>query len=277
MKKKEIELKKIEDEYMIKVKGGKYIPSFANELKEVFDIEVCKYLTTQKMWLEVMENNPSGFKGDNRPVETVSWWEVLEYCNRLSEKYGLEPVYELSKSSEGTLMIKELEGKIVSPDKANFKNTEGFRLPTEVEWEWFASGGQKAIEQGTFNYIYSGSNNIDEVAWYYENIGKFDDASTQDVGLKNSNQLGLYDCSGNVWEWCYDTIEFDENGDYKNIKNGNLYMYEAFDLSNTCRRMKGGSWGNGNKDCAIFHRGCNQAINVKEYFRYFGFRIVRTI
>ena len=277
MKKKEIELKKIEDEYMIKVKGGKYIPSFANELKEVFDIEVCKYLTTQKMWLEVMENNPSGFKGDNRPVETVSWWEVLEYCNKLSEKYGLESVYELSKSSEGILMIKELGGKIVSPDKVNFENTEGFRLPTEVEWEWFASGGQKAIEQGTFNYIYSGSNNIDEVAWYYENVRKFDVASTKDVGLKNSNQLGLYDCSGNVWEWCYDTIEFDENGDYKNIKNGNLYMYEAFDLSNTYRRMKGGSWGNGNKDCAIFHRGCNQAINVKEYFRYFGFRIVRTI
>ena len=277
MENKEIELKNFEDEYMIKVKGGKYKPSFANELKEVFDIEVCKYPTTQKMWLEVMENNPSGFKGDNRPVETVSWWEVLEYCNRLSEKYGLEPVYELSKSSEGILMIKELEGKIVSPDKANFKNTEGFRLPTEVEWEWFASGGQKAIEQGTFKYIYSGSNNIDEVAWYYENVRKFDVASTKDVGLKKSNQLGLYDCSGNVWEWCYDTIEFDENGDYKNIKNGNLYMYEAFDLSNTYRRMKGGSWGNGNKDCAIFHRGCNQAINVKEYFRYFGFRIVRTI
>ncbi|WP_454953672.1 formylglycine-generating enzyme family protein [Fusobacterium hwasookii] len=272
-----IELKNFEDEYMIKVKGGKYKPSFANELKEVFDIKVCKYLTTQKMWLEVMENNPSGFKGDNRPVETVSWWEVLEYCNKLSEKYGLEPVYELSKSSEGTLMIKELGGKIVSPDKVNFKNTEGFRLPTEVEWEWFASGGQKAIEQGTFNYIYSGSNNIDEVAWYYENIRKFDVASTKDVGLKKSNQLGLYDCSGNVWEWCYDTIEFDENGDYKNIKNGNFYMYKAFDLSNIYRRVKGGSWGNGNKDCAIFHRGCNQAINVKEYFRYFGFRIVRTI
>ena len=277
MEKKEIDLKNFEDEHMVKVQGGKYKPSFSNELKEVFDIEVCKYLTTQKMWLEVMENNPSGFKGDNRPVETVSWWEVLEYCNRLSEKYGLEPVYELSKSSEGILIIKESGGKIVSPNKANFKNTEGFRLPTEVEWEWFASGGQKAIEQGTFNYIYSGSNNIDEVAWYYENVRKFDVASTKDVGLKKPNQLGLYDCSGNVWEWCYDTIEFDENGDYKNIKNGNFYMYKAFDLSNTYRRVKGGSWGNGNKDCAIFHRGCNQAINVKEYFCYFGFRIVRSI
>ena len=70
---------------------------------------------------------------------------------------------------------------------------------------------------------------------------------------------------------------FDENGDYKNIKNGNFYMYEAFDLSNTYQRVKGGSWGNGNKDCAIFHRGCNQAVNVKEYFHYFSFRIVRTI
>ena len=265
MENKEIELKKFEDEYMIKVKGGKYKPSFANELKEVFYIEVCKYLTTQKMWLEVMENNPSGFKGDNRPVETVSWWEVLKYCNRLSEKYGLEPVYELSKSSEGILMIKELGGKIVSPDKANFKNTEGFRLPTEVEWEWFTSGGQKAIEQGTFNYIYSGSNNIDEVAWYYENIGKFDDASTQEVGLKNSNQLGLYDCSGNVWEWCYDATKFIE--DIKTVAY-------TFNFSTMYRILRGGSWNFADEICTTFYRGDFQAIDSDDYV---GFRIVRTI
>ena len=237
-------MKRLEDfqnEYMIKVKGGKYKPSFANELKEVFDIEVCKYLTTQKMWLEVMENNPSGFKGDNRPVETISWWEVLEYCNRLSEKYGLEPVYDLSK------------------------NTEGFRLPTEVEWEWFASGGQKAIEQGTFNYIYSGSNNIDEVAWYYENIGKFDDASTQDVGLKKSNQLGLYDCSGNVWEWCYDATKFIE--DIKTVAY-------TFNFSTMYRILRGGSWNFTDEICTTFYRGDFQAIDSDDYV---GFRIVRTI
>ena len=260
MENKEIELKNFEDEYMIKVKGGKYKPSFANELKKVFDIEVCKYLTTQKMWLEVMENNPSGFKGDNRPVETVSWWEALKYCNRLSEKYGLEPVYELSKSSEGILMIKELGGKIVSPDKANFKNTEGFRLPTEVEWEWFASGGQKAIEQGTFNYIYSGSNNIDEVAWYIENSNYF----IQDVGLKKPNQLGLFDCSGNIWEWCYDTE------DMENIKSLNF----NFDPSSAYRRLRGGAWLHTAESCTTLYRTFEVAAYI---VMNTGFRIVRTI
>ena len=260
MENKEIELKNFEDEYMIKVKGGKYKPSFANELKEVFDIEVCKYPTTQKMWLEVMENNPSGFKGDNRPVETVSWWEVLKYCNRLSEKYGLEPVYELSKSSEGILMIKESGGKIVSPDKANFKNTEGFRLPTEVEWEWFARGGQVAIEQGTFDYKYSGSDNIDEVAWYAENSNYL----IQNVGLKKSNQLGLYDCSGNVWEWCYDTEEME------NIKS----LHFNFDPSSAYRRIRGGSWLHSAESCATFYRIFETAAYV---VLNTGFRIVRTI
>ena len=255
--------KKIESKYenMIFVKGGKYQPSFADEEKEVFDIEVCKYPTTQKMWTEVMENNPSEFKGDNKPIESITWWEALEFCNKLSEKYGLEPVYDLSKSKEGILMIKELGGQKVYPDVANFKNTEGFRLPTEVEWEWFARGGQIAIEQGTFNYTYSGSNNIDEVAWYIENSGE-----TYNVGLKKPNQLGLYDCTGNVWEWCYDTTE--------NIEEGKKYIYKDFDASNKSRRLKGGSWNDISKFCAVLNREINQATDA---FYAIGFRIVRTV
>lgn len=98
-------------ENSIYVEGGKYKPSFANEEKEVFDIEVCKYPTTQKMWLEIMESNPSQFKGDKKALETVSWWEALEYCNKLSKKYGLKTVYDLSRSSQGILNDKRIEWK----------------------------------------------------------------------------------------------------------------------------------------------------------------------
>ena len=256
-------------ENMVFVQGGKYQPSFAKEEKEVFDIEVCKYPTTQKIWTEVMESNSSSFKGDNRPVENITWWQALDYCNKLSEKYGLEPVYDLSKSAQGILMIKELGGETVYPDVANFKNTEGFRLPTEVEWEWFTRGGQIAIEQGTFDYTYSGSNNINEVAWYYENSGAKNGngtGSTQDVGLKKPNQLGLYDCSGNVWEWCYDTTE--------NIEEGKNYIYKAFDSSNIYRRLKGGSWLNYAENCAVLYRSYYQATDA--YYNI-GFRLVRTV
>ena len=244
-------------ENMIFVKGGKYQPSFADEEKEVFDIEVCKYPTTQKMWMEVMENNPSYSKGDNRPVENITWWQALDYCNKLSEKYGLEPVYDLSKSEQGILMIKELGGETVYPDLANFKNTEGFRLPTEVEWEWFARGGQIAIEQGTFNYTYSGSNNIDEVAWYVENSGYI-----YNVGLKKPNQLGLYDCTGNVYEWCYDTTE------------GENYRYRGFDSSNIYKRLRGASCHDDFENCTVLERDEYLAIDAADHI---GFRIVRTI
>ena len=265
-------------ENMVFIKGGKYQPSFADEEKEVFDIEVCKYPTTQKMWMEVMERNPSNFKGDNKPVDSVSWWQALEYCNKLSEKHGLEPVYDLSKSAQGILMIKELGGETVYPDVANFENTEGFRLPTEVEWEWFASGGQIAIEQGTFDYKYAGSNNIDEVAWYKDNTGKVKErnwntdqiyyvgeGSTKNVGLKKPNQLGLYDCSGNIWEWCYDTTE--------NIEEGKNYIYKAFDSLNKYRRKKGGCWDN--FEPTVLSRGSGTRAVEADY--EVGLRIVRTI
>ena len=103
------------------------------------------------------------------------------------------------------------------------------------------------------------------MAWYYENIGKFDDASTQDVGLKNSNQLGLYDCSGNVWEWCYDATKFIE--DMKTVAY-------TFNFSTMYRILRGGSWNFADEICTTFYRGDFQAIDSDDYV---GFRIVRTI
>ena len=258
---------------MVIVNGGKYTPSFFNEEREVCDLEVCKYQTTQDMWMEVMETNPSDFEGGRRPVDTVPWWDALEYCNRLSVKYGLQPVYELSQKSKGILKINQPGGRTEYPNLADFRKTEGFRLPTEVEWEWFARGGEVAVQDGTFNMKYAGSNNIDEVAWYEDNSG----GRTHDVGTKKPNQLGLYDCSGNVWEWCYDT-------------DGSGYISEktpyTYDECQGNRRLRGGSWFDSKLDGEAIRVDKEANKNVSSgYLNYsfldnisnLGFRIVRTI
>ena len=260
---------------MVFVQGGKYQPSFADEEKEVFDIEVCKYLTTQKMWREYSSSyNPSEFKGENRPVERISWSDALNFCNYLSEKYCLQPVYE---NRNGSIMVRQLSGKVVSLDLADFKDTEGFRLPTELEWEWFARGGQKAIDEGTFNYKYSGSDDINEVAWYYDNSGN----QTHDVGLKKPNQLGLYDCTGNVWEWCYDTTKYKNfEGESENrIEKDKLYVYNLNTLDRY-QRIRGGGWSDSDwfepdwsEPGYIDYRSCTN----RAWTNYIGFRVVRTV
>ena len=114
------------------------------------------------------------------------------------------------------------------------------------------------VQEGTFDYKYSGSNNIDEVAWYYENSGaKNEEGTTQNVGLKEANQLGLYDCSGNVWEWCYDM------SDDESIEDGIVY-----------RKLKGGAWISNLELCQnFFCTGENATFEDADI----GFRIVRTI
>ena len=235
---------------MVIINGGKYKPSFSDEEKEVYTLEVCKYLVTQDMWIEIMGNNPSYFKGGKRPVESVSWWEALEYCNKLSEKYKLKPVYDLSRKEKNILKINQLDEDSKYPSTADFRKTEGFRLPTELEWEWFSKGGEVAIQDGTFNFKYSGSKNIDEVAWYRDNSGN----QTHNVGMKKTNQLGIYDCSGNVWEWCYDGVVYDQ--------------------SNLNRRIRGGSWNYSSDFCDIC---CRNYVQATFNINYIGFRIVRTI
>lgn len=115
--------KVLELDNMVFVRGGKYKPSFADEEKEVCNLEVCKYPTTQEMWLEVEEENPSYFKGDKRPVEKVSWWKAIYFCNKLSEKYKLEPVYNITYDDfdKPILKINQIGESPVEPDKADFK------------------------------------------------------------------------------------------------------------------------------------------------------------
>lgn len=140
-----IKSKKVEkDSDMILIKGGIYKPSFLNQEKEILDLYVSKYQVTQDNWKKYMKTNPSAFKEDKRPVENVTWIDILKFCNKISENFGFQPVYKIENNRLVKIIYKT--GEEVNPNLADFSKTEGYRLPTEVEWEWFARGGKKLLK-----------------------------------------------------------------------------------------------------------------------------------
>ena len=191
---------------------------------------------TQKLYKSIMNENPSYFKGDDLPVENVSWYDAIYFCNKLSEKCGLTPVYAVDGKTyvESWQYIPHksdsIEGEITQNTKA-----DGFRLPTNDEWEYAAKGGQK--------YSYAGGNSVDTVAWYDGNSG----GKTHSVAQKAPNNYGLYDMSGNVCEWVWNPY--------------NSYRYD-----------RGGSWF-GVDYCRIDNKEFNHSYNQRSYL---GFRIVRS-
>ena len=194
---------------MIKVDGGTFtMGAHANQEDEADDDENAHSVTlssyyiaetevTQALWQAVMGNNPSSFQDDvNNPVEQVSYDDCKEFIGKLN-----------------TLTHKK------------------FRLPTEAEWEFAARGGNKSKD-----YIYAGSSNLDEVAWYDD----WDDGHAHPVKTKAPNELGLYDMSGNVWEWCNDWY-----GDYPSTAQTN----PQGPTSGSYRVYRGGSWCSDARDC----------------------------
>ena len=202
---------------MVRVEAGTFTMGATAEMKNTEDSEkpthrvtltndyyIGKYEVTQALWQAVMGDDPSYFKGDNLPVEAVTWDDCQEFIGKLNRITG-----------------------------------KTFRLPTEAEWEYAARGGNKSR-----GYQYSGSNNLLDVAWFWDNSGH----KLHAVGTKQPNELGIYDMSGNVWEWCQDWYETYSSSSQVNPTGAN---------SGSCRVVRGVSWYNNARNCRLSLRGSN--------------------
>lgn len=161
---------------------------------------------TQELYLEIMKASPSSFRGAQRPVESVSWMDAIDFCNRLSLLQGLDPCYELIKTSDAIV---------------NQKHTNGFRLPTEAEWQYACQANTRSIRYGE----------LDDIAWYKTNSHN----GTHPVGMKKPNEWGLFDMLGNVWEWCSDIYDEEVYGSYRIFRGGG-WADEARSVMATTRR-----------------------------------------
>ena len=200
---------------MVKVEAGTFMMGATPEMEKpnsdekplhqvtlTNDYYMGKYEVPQALWEAVMGSNPSAYKGDNLPVEMVSWNDCQEFISKLNSLTGRK-----------------------------------FRLPTEAEWEYAARGGKKSR-----GYQYSGNSNITDVAWYDGNSG----SKTHPVGTKQANELGIYDMSGNVYEWCSDWY-----GSYSSSSQTNPTGAD----SGWCRVRRGGSWRYDAGSCRLSYHG----------------------
>lgn len=177
---------------------------------------------TQALWTAIMGDNPSYRRGDNLPVEQISYQDGLDFIDKLNKATG-----------------------------------RNFRMPTEAEWEYAARGGQKSK-----GYKFSGSNNLDEVANFADNSH----GNTQPVGSKKSNEIGLYDMSGNVWEWCSDWFSEYTNEDLVN---------PIGPITGTERCLRGGSWYSISRYCRVTNRHYNDPDVRYDYYR--GMRLAYSL
>ena len=228
------------------------------------DLIVSDHEVTRGEYKAVMGSDPSTasaydkngteLTGDdvlNNPVNWVNWYHALVYCNKLSMQENLKPCYSIDGSTDpdGWGEVPTSINSTWDAATCDFE-ANGYRLPTEAEWEWLARGGE--------NYTYAGSNTVSDVAWYTQNTNY---PGTREVKTKAPNGYGLYDMSGNVYEWCWDWYD-----------GVNLNSAADGASSGDHRVMRGGSWSFLCYDWRLAYRYLNSP-----YFRNYdlGFRVVR--
>lgn len=211
MKPKEIDIATLIEPLLIAIPNGT-IEMRDDRVQKVWTVEIndfliSKFPVTQQVYETIMNENPSSFKGENLPVETVTWTEAILFCNKLSEHLKKTPCYKITPSNQ----------EITFDPKAN-----GYRLPTEAEWQYACQAGTKNIRYGE----------IEKIAWYKENSGNKPHA----IGLKQPNPWGLYDMLGNVWEWCSDIYDETVYGSYRVFRGAGWCDTERSVMATTRRR-----------------------------------------
>ena len=220
-----ISMNNIEGGYYSIGSGKQY--EFPIKKIHVSDFSISVYPITQLVYHSIINKNPSAFEGATKPVELVSWYDAVRFCNKLSKKMGLEEVYTIGRGEEPTVQIN--------------RSKHGYRLATEVEWE-IAAG--KTLELGWHQTLKKPVQN------------------TQCVGCLQPNQNGLYDMSGNVWEWCQDVYAKDFVG-----------VHGPTDIHDARRVRKGGSWMSSADGCTKTFRSDRKPYYVSENL---GFRLAMT-
>lgn len=200
-----------------------------DRIQRKWEVELPSFLlsrfpVTQEWYTALTGISPSAIKGDQLPVESVSWKDAVTFCNRLSEQTGLDSCYSVGEDGE----------TIVFHPEAN-----GYRLPTEDEWEYACRAGTTGIHYGE----------LDDIAWYKANS----EGTTHAVGTKQPNAFGLYDMLGNVWEWCSDIYDEQVYGSY--------------------RIFRGGGWFDDTRGCMATNRRRSHPVSFK--IDDLGFRVAR--
>jgi formylglycine-generating enzyme required for sulfatase activity len=215
---------------MVEIPGGE-IELRDDRTKKKWNVKIEPFLlsrfpVTQGLYYEILKESPAAFKGNWLPVESVTWKDAVNFCNSLSIKSGLKPCYFFNGDSE---------------EVTSDLNADGYRLPTEAEWEYACKAGTTEIRYG----------DLDLIAWYRDNSENM----THDVGMKDPNSWELYDMLGNVWEWCSDIYDEPVYGSY--------------------RIFRGGGWHDDARGCMATNRRRSHPSSFK--IDDLGFRIARNM